>query len=54
MSRARYASEQNSEVSLLPVIILLVVFICLYAFDVRVLDFVASAIRPAVPPGLSP
>jgi hypothetical protein len=35
-----YAAETDSEISLLPVLLLLLLILCLYAFDVPVLKYV--------------
>ena len=49
MPKRRYAAEKESEVSLLPALILLIVIACLYFLDVDFIDAVLSAIQPVNP-----
>jgi len=49
MPKRRYAAEKDSDISLLPALVLLILVLFLYVFDVRVIDFVVSAVQPANP-----
>jgi len=54
MPKARYTAEKDSDINLVPALLLLLLVMCLYAFDVSVIEFIVSAIQPATPPGFSP
>jgi hypothetical protein len=54
MPKAKYAAEKDSDISLIPALLLLLLAMCLYAFDVSLIEFIVSAIQPAAPPGLLP
>ena len=54
MPKARYAAEKDSDISLLPAILVLLLVVCLYYFDFNIIGFVVSSIQPATPPGFSP
>ena len=43
MRKRRYAAEQDSDLSLVPVLLILLVVLCLYAFDVSLIELVVSA-----------
>ena len=47
-------TEKDSDLSLIPALLLLLLAMCLYAFDVSVIEFIVSAIQPATPPVLVP
>jgi hypothetical protein len=54
MPKARYAAEKQSDVSLVPALILLLLLFVLYLFDRSLVDTVMSEIKPAAPPGFTP
>ncbi len=54
MPKARYAAEKQSDISLVPALILLLLVTCLYVLDVNLIDSVLSLLQPAAPPGFSP
>jgi hypothetical protein len=45
MPKSRYAAESNSDLSLVPVLLFTLVVVCLYAFDIGILELVLKAIQ---------
>lgn len=43
MPKRRYAAERESDLSLVPVLLVLLVVLCLYLFDVGIVDLVINA-----------
>jgi len=54
MPKVRNDTEQGSEMSLVPALVVLLLVMCLYLLDVSILELVVSAIERVVPPTMSP
>jgi len=46
--------EKDSEMSLVPALIVLLLVMCLYLLDISILELVVSAIERVVPPAITP